>query len=204
MSYLGHVLSDLRHGLIAAACVTEATTRSEREAAAQMIEQTADAAASSIQVAADKAYDEIECVRRLAAMLGNPARDASILASDPAPSMGAQRATGAMRKTSFNGGILSKIFGWLKQIGGQRRTRFRGRQRVGWMLPTGRGRLQSDSHDKPGIRRQTCLAEGARRATGALQHRKPAVQTSDSPRLKFNSGLGLPRFSSSSEACATL
>src|SRR5580704_18509627 len=29
LSYLGHVLSDMRHGLIAAACVTEATTRGE-------------------------------------------------------------------------------------------------------------------------------------------------------------------------------
>ena len=39
LSYLGHVLSDMRHGFIAAACVTEATTKSEREAAVAMIEQ---------------------------------------------------------------------------------------------------------------------------------------------------------------------
>lgn len=29
---------------------------------------------------------------------------------------------------------IEKIFGWLKQIGGQRRTRFRGVERVGWMF----------------------------------------------------------------------
>ena len=29
---------------------------------------------------------------------------------------------------------IDKIFGWLKQIGGQRRTRFRRTERVGWMF----------------------------------------------------------------------
>lgn len=29
---------------------------------------------------------------------------------------------------------IERIFGWLKQVAGQRRTRFRGRRRVGWMF----------------------------------------------------------------------
>ena len=59
LSYLGHVLSDTRHGLVAAACLTETTTLGERQAA---------------------------------------------------------------------------VFGWLKQVAGQRKTRFRGSHRVRWMF----------------------------------------------------------------------
>jgi hypothetical protein len=29
---------------------------------------------------------------------------------------------------------VERIFAWLKHIGGQRKTRFRGRDRVGWMF----------------------------------------------------------------------
>jgi hypothetical protein len=29
---------------------------------------------------------------------------------------------------------IERIFGWLKQFGGQRRSRFRGRERVEWMF----------------------------------------------------------------------
>ncbi len=29
---------------------------------------------------------------------------------------------------------IERIFAWLKQVAGQRRTRFRGRERVGWMF----------------------------------------------------------------------
>jgi len=132
LSYLGHVLSDMRHGLIAAACVTEATTRSEREAAAQMIEQLP-MRRKRIQVAADKAYDEIEYVRRLRQCSATP----------HVTQYTGQRSSAIDRRTTrhrsyaenqFQRRHIEKIFGWLKQIGGQRRTRFRGRQRVGWMF----------------------------------------------------------------------
>jgi len=39
LSYLGHVLSDTRHGLVAAACWMEATTLGERQAAVEMTQQ---------------------------------------------------------------------------------------------------------------------------------------------------------------------
>src|SRR5262249_20564518 len=38
-SYLGHVLAENAHGLIVAACVSEAGARAEREAALQMLDQ---------------------------------------------------------------------------------------------------------------------------------------------------------------------
>src|SRR5216683_3989249 len=38
-SYLGHVLTENRNGLVVAACVTQSSTKAEREAALQMLEQ---------------------------------------------------------------------------------------------------------------------------------------------------------------------
>jgi len=131
LSYLGHVLSDARHGLIAAACVTEATTRAEREAALQMIGERS--SRRRIQVAADKAYDETGFVERLRALGATP----------HVAQYTGQRASAIDRRTTRHAGYrasqagrrhIEKIFGWLKQVGGQRRTRFRGRERVGWMF----------------------------------------------------------------------
>lgn len=132
LSYLGHVLSDVRHGLIAAACVTEATTRGEREAALEMIENLP-VRRRRIQVAADKAYDEIEYVKRLRRCAATP----------HVSQYTGQRSSAIDRRTTRHPGYaesqfqrrrVERIFGWLKQIGGQRRTRFRGRDRVGWMF----------------------------------------------------------------------
>ena len=132
LSYLGHVLSDLRHGLIAAACVTEATTRSEREAAAQMIEQLP-MRRKRIQVAADKAYDEIEYVRRLRQCSATP-HVTQYTGQRSSAIDGRTTRHRSYAENQFQRRHIEKIFGWLKQIGGQRRTRFRGRQRVGWMF----------------------------------------------------------------------
>jgi transposase len=129
LSYLGHVLRDGQHGLIAAACVTGATSTAEREAALEMLDRLPHRK-RRIQVTADTAYDWrgfVEQLRernatphvaqhqkRAAAIDGRTTRHASY------------HANLSMRKQ------VEAIFGWLKQFGGQRRTRFRGRDRVGW------------------------------------------------------------------------
>jgi transposase/IS5 family transposase len=132
LSYLGHVLSDMRHGLIAAACVTEATTRGERDAAVEMIQQLP-VRRRRIQVAADKAYDEIEYVKRLRQCAATP----------QVTQYTGQRSSAIDRRTTrhraytenqFQRRHVERIFAWLKRIGGQRKARFRGRQRVGWMF----------------------------------------------------------------------
>jgi transposase len=113
LSYLGHVLRDERHGLIAAACLTRSTTTAEREAALSMIEDLA-VRRKRIRVAADKAYDEVGYVKRMRALGATPQ---------------VTQYTGQRQRRH-----IEKIFAWLKQVGGQRRTRFRGRERVGWMF----------------------------------------------------------------------
>ena len=130
LRYLGHLLCDRAHGLIAGACVTSATTKAEREAAVELI-QNLEVRKRRIQVAADKGYDEAVFVEHLRRMGATPQvsqyrgqRRSSIdgRTTRHAHYQAAQRARGR----------IEPIFSWLKHVAGQRRTRFRGRDRVSW------------------------------------------------------------------------
>jgi IS5 family transposase len=132
LAYLGHVVSDVRQGLIAAACVTRATSKAEREAALEMIRELP-SRKRRIRVAADKAYDEAEFVAGLRALGATPqvtqytGQRRSAIDGRTTRHASYQRAQAQRRK-------IERIFGWLKQFAGQRRTRFRGQERVGWMF----------------------------------------------------------------------
>ena len=132
LSYLGHVLSDMRHGLVVAACVTQATTKAEREAAVTMIEQLG-VRRRRIQVAADKAYDETEYVKRLRQCGATP-HVTQYTGQRSSAIDGRTTRHPSYVRNQFHRRHIERIFAWLKQIGGQRRTRFRGCQRVGWMF----------------------------------------------------------------------
>lgn len=132
LSYLGHVLSDMRHGFIAAACVTEATTKSEREAAVAMIEQLP-VRRRRIQVAADKAYDETEYVKRLRQCAATP-HVTQYTGQRSSAIDGRTTRHPRYAENQFQRRHIERIFAWLKQVAGQRRTRFRGRDRVSWMF----------------------------------------------------------------------
>ena len=54
--YLGHVLTDNRHGLVVDVCASQANGRAEREQAAQMLEGVA-SSGKRVTVGADKNYD---------------------------------------------------------------------------------------------------------------------------------------------------
>ncbi len=57
LCYIGHPLTDNRHGLVVNAQVTQASGTAERDAAAQMLEDAAQVASAPITVGADKNYD---------------------------------------------------------------------------------------------------------------------------------------------------
>lgn len=132
LAYVGHVVSDMRQGLIAAACVTQATTKAERDAALEMIRELP-LRKRRIRVVADKAYDEAEFVAGLRALGATPqvtqytGQRCSAIDGRTTRHATYQRAQVQRRK-------IERIFGWLKQFAGQRRTRFRGQERVGWMF----------------------------------------------------------------------
>jgi transposase len=132
LSYLGHVLSDAKQGLIAAACVTRATTKAEREAALEMVRELG-VRKRRIQIAADKAYDETEFVRQMRALSVTPQVTQYTGQRRSAIDGRTTRHT-TYRLAQRGRKRIERIFGWLKQVAGQRRTRFRGQDRVGWMF----------------------------------------------------------------------
>jgi transposase len=63
-SYLGHVITENRNGLVVAACVTQSSTKAEREAALGMLSAIG-GKGRRITLGADKGYQEREFLERL-------------------------------------------------------------------------------------------------------------------------------------------
>jgi transposase len=130
LCFIGHGLMENRHGLLVDACLTLADGHAERVAALHMIEPRADRPAA-ITLGADKAYDAQDFVNELRAMRVTP---------HVAQNTSGRRSAIDGRTTRHSGYAVSQrirkrieeAFGWIKTVGGQRKTRFRGRDRVGW------------------------------------------------------------------------
>jgi IS5 family transposase len=122
------VLMENRHGLAVNCCVTRATGRAEPEAALAMVQEIP--GWQRVTLGADKGYDRKELVQEL--------RDHRVTAHF------ARKQTSIIdqRTTRHRGYAISQrkrkrveeIFGWLKTVGGLRKTRHRGVARVGWMF----------------------------------------------------------------------
>jgi IS5 family transposase len=128
LSYAGHVLMENRHGLAVNSCVTQASGRAEPEAALAMVEEIP--GWHRITLGADKGYDRKELVKEMREHCVTPhfaCKPTSII---------------DQRTTRHPGYAISQrkrkrveeIFGWVKTIGGQRKTRYRGVARVDWMF----------------------------------------------------------------------
>lgn len=131
LAYQGHVLMDNRYGLAVQACVTPATGTAERATAIRLA-QTAPFRRTHITLGADKGYDSADCVGQL--------RAAGVT---PHVAQYTQRRSAVDGRTIRHAGYavsqrvrkrVEEIFGWLKTIGLQRQTRFRGTARVDWMF----------------------------------------------------------------------
>ena len=129
LCYMGHVLMEHRNGLVVDARLTPATGTAEREAALDMLTQIP--GTHRITLAADQAYDAAPFVADLRDRRATPYL--------------ARRHTGSPidgRTTRHEGYRISQrirkrieeIFGWAKTTGGFRKTRHRGRERVGWQF----------------------------------------------------------------------
>jgi transposase len=130
LCFIGHALMENRHGLFVDACLTPADGHAERIAALHMIEPRADQP-RAITLGADKAYDAEDFVNELRAMKVTPhvAQNTSGRASaiDGRTTRHAGYAISQRIRKRIEDG-----FGWIKTIAGQEKTRFRGRDRVGW------------------------------------------------------------------------
>jgi hypothetical protein len=130
LCFIGHGLMENHHGLLVDACLTLADGHAERVAALHMIEPRADRP-TAITLGADKAYDAEDFVNELRSMKVTPhvAQNTS------------GRSSAIDRRTTRHSGYgvsqrigkrIEEAFGWIKTVAGQRKTRFRGRDRVGW------------------------------------------------------------------------
>ena len=131
MGYLGHVVTENRNGLVVDARLTTANGTAERDAASEMLGHKP--AGKRVTLGGDRGYDTSGFVDELRGMQVTP---------HVAQNTTNRRSAIDGRTTRHEGYEVSQrkrkrveeVFGWLKTVALQRKTRFRGKDRVGWMF----------------------------------------------------------------------
>jgi transposase len=131
LGYLGHVVTENRHGLVVDVRLTEATGTAERAAAAEMLAHKP--ALKRVTLGADRGYDTRGFVQQMRELRVTP---------HVAQNESDRRSAIDERTTRHEGYVVSQrkrkrveeVFGWLKTVALQRKTRFRGPERAGWMF----------------------------------------------------------------------
>jgi transposase len=132
LSYLGHVVTENRHGLIAEAMTTHADGTAEADAALLMLKDLAKSS-SRITVGADKAYDVAGLVSVLRELNVTP----HVIQNNK------NRRSAIDERTTRHVGyeislgkrwLVEKAFGWLKQTGPLRKVKLRGLPKVDWLF----------------------------------------------------------------------
>ena len=129
--FLGHALMENRHGLLVDLQVTAATGTAERDTVPTLLDDAVDRGFRPRTLGADKNYDTTECVA-----------DQRVRGVTPHVAQNTGRKGGSAldgRTTRHPGYAVSQrlrkrveeIFGWMKTVGGFRRTRYRGLPRTG-------------------------------------------------------------------------
>lgn len=127
LCYMGHLMMENRHGLVVGTRGTQAAGKAEREAAIDMVEALA--STHRVAVGADRNYDTkgfVEAMRRSNAtphMAQNVTRRSSAIDGRTTRHAG-YRASQTIRKR------IEECFGWLKTIGGLRKSRLVGRDKL--------------------------------------------------------------------------
>jgi transposase len=131
LSYLGHVLTENRHGLVVDARLTQADGYAEREAALSMLGERPEG--PRITLGADRGYDTRDFVEGCRSLNVTP---------HVAQHTNRRRSRIDGRTTRHAGYVESQrkrkrveeVFGWMKTVGLMRKTRHRGRPKVGWVF----------------------------------------------------------------------
>jgi hypothetical protein len=130
LSFMGHLLMENRSGLVVNTGLTEASGRAECESALNLVEAVP--GRHRITLGADKAYDVAPFIESLRRLQATP---------HVAQCITAYRGSNLDRRTTRHEGYglsqrarkrIEEAFGWMKSIAGQRRTKLRGIDRVGW------------------------------------------------------------------------
>jgi transposase len=131
LCYAGHVVMENRNGLAVSGQLTKATGTAEREAAVDML--GAIAGDKRVTVGTDKAYDTRDFIEQTRAMNVTPHVTQNANGRSSAIDGRTTRHDGYTVSLRCRARI-EEIFGWLKTVGGQRKTRYRGEPLVGWMF----------------------------------------------------------------------
>ena len=131
LAYLGHVLTENRNGLVIDVRLTQATGTAEREAALDMLGYKP--ASRPVTLGADRGYDTAGFVKQLRALKVTP---------HIAQNNSNRRSAIDGRTTQREGYSISQrkrkrveeVFGWMKTVALQRKTRFVGPEKTGWMF----------------------------------------------------------------------
>src|ERR1700689_5707594 len=133
LSFMAHVLMENRNGLVVDTRLTKSTGKAERESAWEMAWRVA-RGERRITLGGDKNYDTQQMVASLRGIGGTP----HVAQNEHKNRSSAIDA----RTTRHQGYVVSQrkrkrveeIFGWIKTVAGLRKTKHRGRKRVGWMF----------------------------------------------------------------------
>jgi IS5 family transposase len=135
---MGHVLMENRNGLIVDAMVTQADGTAERDAALLMLHrqwrQRRQHGHRAVSVAADKAYDTRDFVSTAREMQVRPHVAQNLTRTGGSAIDGRTTRHDSYQVSQRKRPLIEKAFGWMKQTGGMRKTRFRGLARVAWQF----------------------------------------------------------------------
>jgi transposase len=139
LGYLGHVLMENRHGMIVDAVLTQADGTAERDAALLMLyrhwrSRRQRGRRQPMSVGADKAYDTRDFVDTVREMGIRPhvSRNEKRSGGSAIDERTARHET--YRVSQHKRPLIEKVFGWMKQTGGMRKTKLRGLAKVGWQF----------------------------------------------------------------------
>lgn len=129
LAYAGHVLMEHRNGLVVAFELTMATGTAERDAAVDLVDEARERGFHPTTLAGDKNYDTRQCVAELRQRGVTPHVAQNTTGRRSAIDRRTTRHVGYGVSQRFRKRV-EEIFGWMKTVGGFRRTRFRGLART--------------------------------------------------------------------------
>jgi IS5 family transposase len=130
MSFMGHLATENRNGMIVAAAVSRATGTAERDMAPELLEGIQHRQ-QSITAGADKGYDTRGCVGAMRGVGATPhvARREIGSAIDGRTTSREGYASSQCRRK-----LIEQCFGWMKTIGPVRQPKLRGLGQVDWIF----------------------------------------------------------------------
>jgi len=140
-SYLGHVVTENRNGLVLAAMVTQSSKTAEQEAALAMVDKLKRAVHSTL--GADKSYQQQKFVDQWRVRGVKP----HVAEYAPNPKWPnrlteLERSEEGFSISQRKRKLVEKVFGWTKQDRAARQVKLRGRARVDWLF-----RLLATAHN---------------------------------------------------------